>query len=361
MSLLLITAFGAVSASAQCDRATSSPIRCGFYDEGYQDGVMDARNNQNSDFRRYRQKFSNQYEIYYRDGYNAGFESIGPTFRWTTSQRNAYDAGYSIGLNDRRRQRESGPEQSIQRGYDQMIALYFQQGYYDGFNNRRRQYDVPLSTSPNFPPTGGTNSTGTASWSGRVDDRANIVIRGNSIIAENVSGNRTQTFTQDISSPLPQRPASVSVRKLDGRGDVNVIQQPSRLNNFTAIIQIYDSRGGDDNYRIDVSWVTAALVEEPYQSGSVSWRGRVDQSVNIIISGRDVQTVDMSNSGLTNVNFNINGYLAIRPGIINVRKRDGRGTVSVLQQPNRANDYVAIIQIFDPGSGADNYNLDITW
>ncbi len=361
MSLLLVFGFAADTAFAQCDRTSSSPIRCGFYDEGYQDGVMDARNNQNSDFRRYRQKFSNQYEIFYRDGYNAGYDSIGPTFRWSTSQRNAYDSGYTIGQNDRRRSSQPSSEHSIQRGYDQNIAMYFQQGYQDGFSNRSRTYDVPVSNTPNSPPTGGINSTGIVEWSGRVDDRANIVIRGNSVIAENLSGNTTQTYSQNISSPLPQRPASVTAQKLDGRGDVTVIQQPSRSNNFTAIVQIYDPRGGADNYKINVSWVTAAIVEEPYRSGSVSWRGRVDQTVNIIITGREVQTIDMSASGLTNVNFNMNGYLAIRPGTVNIRKREGRGSVTVIQQPSRANDYVAIVQIFDPGGGADNYAVDITW
>ena len=73
-----------------------------------------------------------------------------------------------------------------------------------------------------------------------------------------------------------------------------------------------------------------------------------------MISGTNVWSQDMSGGGLSGVDFSINGYLANRPGSVNVRKRDGRGTVTVLPQPSRNNDFTAIVQIFDPNGGADN-------
>jgi hypothetical protein len=33
----------------------------------------------------------------------------------------------------------------------------------------------------------------------------------------------------------------------------------------------------------------------------------------------------------------------------------------VLQQPSRENDYTAVIQVFDPDGGADNYDLEVSW
>ena len=358
-------AFGGISVSAQCDLNTTSQIRCSFYNEGYQDGAADARNNRNSDYRRYKDKYERKYEDNYRDGYNAGYESVRQTTnRWTFSQRSAYDSGYTIGQSDRRQSNQSRSNQSNEGQYDQTIGLYFQQGYFDGFNNRPRQYDVPITgIPPIYPPNpgGGGGTTGSASWNGRVDDRANIFIRGNTIYAQNVSGNGVQTNYQNVNGVLPRRATTINVRKTEGRGRVSVIQQPNRSNDFTAIVQIYDSKGGSGNYKIDITWAGAVNVEEPYQSGSVRWRGRVDQTVNISISGSDVYSQDMSGGGLSNVNFNITGYLAHRPGSVNVRKRDGRGSVTVLQQPSRYNDFTAIVQIFDPNGGADNYDLEITW
>lgn len=358
-AILFTLAFGGISVSAQiqCDR-NSTPIKCGYYDEGYMDGVADGNSNRSSDYRRYRSKFESQYENNYRTGYEAGYDSVRPSTRWSYSQRNAYDSGYDIGQNDRRGGGQNRPAES-NRGYDQNIGLYFQQGYNDGFSNRRRTYDVPLSGNNYPPPPSGGNSN--ATWSGRVDDRANIIIRGNNITVENVSGNGVQTTDQNVSRALPRRSTIVSAQKIEGRGDVTVIQQPSQFNNYTAIIQVYDRSGGAGNYRIDMSWAGSSNVEEPYQGGGVRWRGRVDQTANIVISGNDVQTLNISGNGVSGVTFDINGYLAQRPGSVNVRKRNGRGTVTIIQQPNRSNDFTAIVQIFDPGSGADNYEVDITW
>lgn len=358
--MFCLVAFGGISAAAQCDRNTASPIRCGFYDEGYQDGVNDANANRDDDYRRHRNKYSNvnQYEDFYRQGYTAGYDSVRGSTRWTGAQRNAYDAGYTQGQNDRRYSR--GSEGGLAHRYDANIGLYYQQGYDDGYNNRSRRYDFPLEVgtgTPTFP--GGT--TGTATWNGRVDDRANIIIRGGTMRVETVSGSAATTSYQNMNGILPRRAKTVNARRLDGRGDISVIQQPNRNNDFTAIVQIYDRSSGADNYRIEISWERGQTVEEPYRSGNVRWRGRVDQKVNIVISGDDVQSQDVAGTGLSGVFFNINGYLAARPGSVRVNKRDGRGTVSVIQQPSWNNDFTAIVQVFDPSGGSDNYDLDISW
>ncbi|MBK9213987.1 MAG: hypothetical protein IPM59_00035 [Chloracidobacterium sp.] len=74
-----------------------------------------------------------------------------------------------------------------------------------------------------------------------------------------------------------------------------------------------------------------------------------------------MQSQDTAGTGLSNVRFDINGYLARRPGSVTVRRRDGRGTVNILQQPSWENDFTAIVQIFDPNGGADDYDVDINW
>jgi hypothetical protein len=194
-----------------------------------------------------------------------------------------------------------------------------------------------------------------------VDSRVNIVIRGNEIENQIVAGRFVRCY-ENMSGVLPRRNATISVSKLEGRGTAFVIQQPNRSNNFTAIVQVSDPRNSDDEYRLQIRWQSqGGNTDEAYSAGRVVWRGRVDQTVNIVISGSDVDSVDESGSGLSNVNFNINGYLAARNGTVTVRKRRGRGTVTVLQQPSRNNDYEAIIQIFDPDRSDDDYEVEITW
>jgi hypothetical protein len=363
--VLFVLTLGVIPALAQCDPNTASPIKCSYYNEGYQDGAADARNNKSNDYKRYKNKYERLYESFYRDGYEAGYNSVRPIVRWTNSQRSAYDAGYTIGQNDRRRGNQNKSTESVGAGYDQTIGLYFQQGYVDGFNNRSRQYDVPLTgypTTPTYPTNQGPGTaSGTAYWNGRVDDRVNLILHGSTISAQDLSGYATQTTYQNVSGMLPRRAATVSARKTDGRGSVSVIQQPNRSNDFTAIVQVYDPKGGARDYKVEITWTAAAMVEEPYRSGSVTWRGRVDQTANIVINGSDVQTQDASGTGLSNVNFTINGYLAHRPGSVSARKRNGRGTVIILQQPTWDNDFTAIVQVFDPSGGADNYEVEISW
>lgn len=303
--LIGVIGFSSVSAFAQCERSRLSQIQCGYYNEGYEDGINDARTNRDSDYRRYRNKLDSQlYERYYIQGYDAGFVSIRPT------------------------------------------------------DNPFPQNPYPLPR-PNRPGRGA--ATGTIDWSGRVDNRVNIVIRGNEVTNQIVAGRFVRGY-ENMSGVLPRRNATISVSKLEGRGTAFVLQQPNRDNNYTAIVQVYDPRNSDDNYRLQIRWQSqGGNADERYSTGRVNWRGRVDQTVNIIISGADVDSIDESGSGLTNVNFNINGYLASRPGNVTVRKRRGRGTVTVLQQPNRNNDYEAIIQIFDPDGSDDDYEVEINW
>src|SRR5689334_2942273 len=67
----------------QCNQTDFTPIQCGYYLEGYQDGANDARNNQDSNYKRYRNKLDgSKYESYYRQGYEAGYSSGPSGPRW---------------------------------------------------------------------------------------------------------------------------------------------------------------------------------------------------------------------------------------------------------------------------------------
>lgn len=296
-----VFAFSGISVFAQCDSSRLSPIQCGYYNEGYEDGTNDSQSNRDSNYRRYNNKLDSRlYERYYIQGYDAGFISV-----------------------------------------------------------RQPQNPYP---NPNNPRPGRGTSTGTIDWSGRVDNRVNIVIRGGEITNQQVAGSFYPGY-QNMSGVLPRRNSTVSVSKIGGRGTVDVIQQPDRNNNFTAIVQIFDPPKSDDNYRLQIRWQTQSWNndDEQYSSGRVVWRGRVDQRANIVISGSDVQSIDDSNSGLNNVDFTINGYLAARNGNVSIRKRRGRGSVTVLQQPSASNNYEAIIQVFDTERSSDDYEVEITW
>lgn len=365
---MIVTGASGLVYAQQCDRTRLTPIKCGYYEEGYQDGAVDAKNNLGNDFKRYKSKIDNQYESFYRSGYDEGFASVRPYSRWTDSQKNTYDQGYDDGKNDRDRNISRLPAR-YEGQYDRIYEEYFRNGYLDGYDNRSKQYDTPIGvnnvpgTDPTFPRQTPVNrrgtATGTAIWMGRVDNRANIVIKGDQINMQLIAG-PASTTNASLQGVLPRRVSTLTARAVDGRGTVTVIQQPNRNNDFTGIVQISDPRRGDDNYNVQISW-TASAAQEAYSSGRVTWRGRVDGTVGIRVSGDNVESADESGSGMSQVSVDMTGYLASRPGTVRVNKKNGRGSVYVLEQPNAQNDYTAVIRVFDPDRSDDFYEIDIEW
>ncbi|HEU4932551.1 MAG TPA: hypothetical protein VFT48_10745 [Pyrinomonadaceae bacterium] len=126
------------------------------------------------------------------------------------------------------------------------------------FNIQRLLSDIAREVSSNqnpgpFPPDTGDRS-GRMTWRGRVDDDVRIRIRGGTADVETIGGTPYYDAQPNFSNSLPNRRVSVRLTKNRGRGDIFIEQQPSRDNDFTAIIRIKDSRGGADNYEFTLEW-----------------------------------------------------------------------------------------------------------
>ncbi|HYW32255.1 MAG TPA: hypothetical protein VE869_12160 [Gemmatimonas sp.] len=107
-------------------------------------------------------------------------------------------------------------------------------------------------------PNGGSNreGPGTLSWSGDVDAIVDISIRGANVNYRTLSGATVTNVRSRLSGgALPQRDGQiVSIVNGNGRGSVQVVQQPSRSNGYTAIIRVSDPRGGAAAYNFDARW-----------------------------------------------------------------------------------------------------------
>ena len=91
-------------------------------------------------------------------------------------------------------------------------------------------------------------------WRGTVDDNVQLVIRDGYVDVRTIGGTEYRDANYNFTSPLPRRRVTVRANKLNGRGTVRVLQQPSRENDFTAVIEIKDSSGGAKMYEIEVLW-----------------------------------------------------------------------------------------------------------
>ncbi|WP_411282292.1 hypothetical protein [Gemmatimonas sp.] len=276
-------------------------------------------------------------------------------------------------------------------------------------------------------------------WTGRVDREVLIVVRGRDVRTSGFDAalpNRTR-----VNSALPRTNANVVVRVNDGRGDVDVIEQPSAQNGYQAVLRVRDPRAGADNYRLtayvddrygrdsrdDVydrgqrngdevydrrdgdrdeergnngnggGWGRGGRRDgEPFPgkgrgkgrdkdrekdrhdrdgghndrgrndqnggAGSLNWSGRVDDVVEIQISGRRVDAITRSGVRVSEVNSNMRGGgLPNRNVNLQIEQRSGRGSIAVVQQPSAWNGYTAIIRVNDSRAGAAYYDFVAYW
>lgn len=95
---------------------------------------------------------------------------------------------------------------------------------------------------------------GSMNWRGTVDDVVQIKIRNRNARSRAISGRDYNDDNFSFNGRAPRQNANVSVDKRDGRGQVFIVQQPNRRNNFTTIVQIVDKKGGSDRYRFTLNW-----------------------------------------------------------------------------------------------------------
>jgi hypothetical protein len=94
-----------------------------------------------------------------------------------------------------------------------------------------------------------------------VDNRAEVRMRGDNIFVRTLEGSRGRDEGSTCSQPLPYNSVrGFEIRQTAGRSRVTLAQEPSRMNNYTALIEIEDRQGGGDDYAFEVTWHADADV-----------------------------------------------------------------------------------------------------
>lgn len=88
-----------------------------------------------------------------------------------------------------------------------------------------------------------------------VDNRAEVRMRGDTIFVRTLEGSKSRDEGSECSQPIPYNSVrDFQIRQTAGRSRVALAQEPSRMNNYTALLEIVDTQGGGDNYAFEVSW-----------------------------------------------------------------------------------------------------------
>jgi hypothetical protein len=116
------------------------------------------------------------------------------------------------------------------------------------------QRELGVTSGGNPPPQPEQPVIGRAFWRGKVDIETQLYIKGSGLETRVTAGPNWGGESYSFTSPLPSRPVSVGVYKKKGRGNVRVLQQPSKANDFTTVIQITDPDGSWKEYELEIFW-----------------------------------------------------------------------------------------------------------
>ena len=97
------------------------------------------------------------------------------------------------------------------------------------------------------------------------------------------------------------------------------------------------------------------------RSGTISWRGRVDDDVRIRFRGGTAQVETIGGTPYNDGQANFQNSLPYRRVNVSVNKIRGRGDIFIEQQPSRENDFTTIVRIKDTRGGASDYEFQLRW
>lgn len=254
----------------------------------------------------------------------------------------------------------------------------------------------------------------------RVDEEVDVIVRGDRILVRTLSGAWVQDLGSDYSAALPQREVAVQFSKRRGRGRAWLLEEPNRRNGFAARFRISDPMGGEGNYHIRLryrvegwgwesrsaadpaTWGGGALRPSPAPVTAVAWRGpswgrpsswgrlpgrmldprrqervrdihgrnggrfefrgRIDEEVLFFIRGGEVTAQTQFGQRVQVERWSLDEPLPLGRRLrLQVSKRDGRGHVEILEEPNPSNRYTTVLRVSDWRGGSDRYHFRLDW
>jgi hypothetical protein len=91
-------------------------------------------------------------------------------------------------------------------------------------------------------------------WQGRVDKEVRIQLQGGRAYVQAMGNREVHNDNGRFVGGLPHQDGFLRVERVQGRGDIDVIEQPNASNGYHATLRVRDPRSGADNYRIIAYW-----------------------------------------------------------------------------------------------------------
>jgi hypothetical protein len=217
-------------------------------------------------------------------------------------------------------------------------------------------------------------------WTGVVDHDVDITIRGNNFLATRIGSDERVSQGKSSLTIMPlTRTGELSLTVLEGRGAVEIAQQPTAESGYTGVIRIHDIGPGSGRYHIAAYWQAAEagevvapgeLVRSPAPAVSAPpllsnrtaliWSGDVDSEIEIIIQPGSV-TYNTLRGDPPRALQSALSQMPWPTAVLDMNQIEGRGEASVTQQPTADNGFTGKIRVRDPQPGFGHYAFVVMW
>ena len=218
-----------------------------------------------------------------------------------------------------------------------------------------------------------------------VDGEAIVYVHDTNIRYTLLSGNALRNAGSNYRQPIPEAVfGTFSINRVAGRGTVALVEPPSAVNNYTAILRINDKNAGEDLYHVRLNWTwnpadptrapggsnsrpLASPRNDPNDyrrsnNGYFEFRGRVDDVAILRIRSDQVREEDLSGKPIQSERFGFSQPLpSARLKSLELTEVAGRGDVELVEKPWEGNGFTAVIRITDRSPGNGLYSLKLVW
>lgn len=216
-------------------------------------------------------------------------------------------------------------------------------------------------------------------WEGYVRDGAVLYIQEDRVDVQGRATGSVEKPRVSLFQPLPATQQAVQMNVVQGKGRVNVVEQPNKQNDYTAVVRIDPVQEQHEFYRIDFFWVSASAQSKTEATasaqpvsqtappavkpagGELIWSGTVDEEAVIRVRGEKANARVLRGRPVSEASAIFTAALPQLAKNLRLEKISGRGQMELLEQPTSANNYAASVRIHDEAGGADRYSFRLVW
>ncbi|MEO8369300.1 MAG: hypothetical protein ABI806_08875 [Candidatus Solibacter sp.] len=107
----------------------------------------------------------------------------------------------------------------------------------------------------------------------QVDNEVHVTVRGGRVDVKTLSGRDARDDGSECNLPIPKDEVrGFRFEVIDKRGEIQLVEEPSRRNHSAAIVHIRDTAGGEGRYHFRLSWeIRNYDFDRPPTGGGFSW------------------------------------------------------------------------------------------